>query len=144
MKWPRSSLERKVTEMAGDNECKVFEVRAELHAKVTTEDIDDIMVSALEGGITYWCDEAKVVEEKRVAEWGHEQIARGGVLVLHDYQEGDSLELNLEKFLAGLKMYIENGGADCVFYDGIDTSKIDAGMADSIVQYAVFGELVYG
>lgn len=37
---------------------------------VTTEDIDDIMVSALEGGITYWANRAKVPEEKRVAEWG--------------------------------------------------------------------------
>lgn len=123
---------------------KVFELRPELYVRVTQQDIDDIMATAMEGGINYWCDEAKVVEEKRVAEWGHEQIARGGVLILHDYQEDDSLELNLEKFLAGLKIYIENGGADCVFDDGIDTGKIDAEMADSIVQYAVFGELVYG
>lgn len=33
---------------------------------VTPEDIDDIMVSALEGGITYWANRAKVPEEK---EW---------------------------------------------------------------------------
>lgn len=37
---------------------------------VTPEDIDDIMVSALEGGITHWANRAKVPEEKRVAEWG--------------------------------------------------------------------------
>lgn len=37
---------------------------------VTAEDIDDIMVSALEGGITHWENRAKVPEEKRAAEWG--------------------------------------------------------------------------
>ena len=37
---------------------------------VTEEDIDDIMCSALEGGITYWCNAAKVLEDKRVASWG--------------------------------------------------------------------------
>ena len=36
---------------------------------VTAEDIDDIMVSALEGGITHWANRAKVPEEKRAAEW---------------------------------------------------------------------------
>ena len=30
---------------------------------VTDEDIDDIMVSALEGGINHWCAEAKVQGE---------------------------------------------------------------------------------
>lgn len=35
---------------------------------VTAEDIDDIMVSALEGGITHWANRAKVPEEKRAAE----------------------------------------------------------------------------
>ena len=30
---------------------------------VTAEDIDDIMVSALEGGITHWANRAKVPEE---------------------------------------------------------------------------------
>ena len=29
--------------------------------KVTAEDIDDIMCSALEGGINYWCCKAEVV-----------------------------------------------------------------------------------
>lgn len=121
-----------------------FDVKAELKFRVTQEDIDDIMVSALEGGINYWCCEAEVVEEKRVADWGHEQIARGGVLILHDAESNDKWELTLEKFLAGVKMYVENGGAGCVCDDGIDPCEIDGCAADSIVQYALFGELVFG
>ena len=34
---------------------KKFEVHAEITARLTHQDVDDIMVSALEGGINYWC-----------------------------------------------------------------------------------------
>ena len=83
-------------------EKKTFPVKAEINVTLTEQDIDDIMVAALEGGINYWCDEAEVIEEKRVADWGHEQIARGGVLVLHDAESEDTWELNLEKFRTDL------------------------------------------
>ena len=40
---------------------KVFTVKVEINVKLTQQDIDDIMVAALEGGITYWCFKAEVV-----------------------------------------------------------------------------------
>lgn len=127
-------------------EKKTFPVKAEINVTLTEQDIDDIMVAALEGGINYWCDEAEVIEEKRVADWGHEQIARGGVLVLHDAESDDTWELNLEKFLNGFKLWVEVGGDQYnAIEDGkLDCCNIDAGCADEIVQYALFGELVFG
>lgn len=133
-------------------ENKKFEVRAELVIQLTQQDIDDIMVGALEGGISYWCGEAEVVEEKRVAEWGHEQIARGGALVLHDIEDPDQTwELTLEKFLNGFKLWVESGGDQYGAVQGeagggivVDCCEIDAGCADEIIQYALFGEVVYG
>ena len=131
-----------------------FEVKAEICLKLSQQDIDDIMVAALEGGINYWAGEAEVIEEKRVAAWGHEQIARGGVLMIHDIEDPDEVwELNLEKFLKGFKLWIEKDGgyAICVKEDNgnidansIDTFNIDAGCADAIIQYALFGEVIYG
>ncbi len=121
---------------------------------VTTEDIDDIMVSALEGGITYWANRAKVPEEKRVAEWGHEQIARDGELHIHviepfDQKDTEWYVLTKEKFLNGLEKYLKDPKySDCLeFVDHelrIDTCYVDADVADTIVQYALFGEIVYG
>lgn len=49
---------------------QTFSVHTERDVKLTVEDIDDIMVAALEGGINYWCSEAEVVEERRCADWG--------------------------------------------------------------------------
>ena len=121
---------------------------------VTPEDIDDIMVSALEGGITHWANRAKVPEDKRVAEWGHEQIARGGELHIRVVEPFDQngtewYVLTKEKFLKGLEIYLkEPKYSDCLeFVDHelrIDTCYVDADVADTIVQYALFGEIVYG
>lgn len=128
---------------------KKYEIVAEIKVTLTTQDIDDIMVSVLEGGVTaYWCGKAEVVEEKRVAEWGHEQIARGGALVMHDSEDPDEKwELDLEKFLRGFELWVENGGDEygAVQKNGrVDCGRIDANCADEIVQYGLFGEIVYG
>lgn len=121
---------------------------------VTAEDIDDIMVSALEGGITHWANRAKVPEEKRAAEWGHEQIARDGELHIHvvepfDQDDTEWYILTKENFLNGLAKYLkEPKYSDCLEFVNhelrIDTCYIDADVADTIIQYALFGEVVYG
>lgn len=123
-----------------------FQVYAEHEILLTVQDIDDIMVCALEGGVNYWCREAEVIEEKRVADWGHEQIARGGVLMLHDAEEDEIYELNLEKFLTGFKLWVAQGMDTYGAVSGrdVDCGMIDAGDADSIIQLALFGEVVYG
>lgn len=94
----------------------VGEIKHEKSGKrvvVTEEDVDDIMCSALEGGITYWCDSARVQKDKRVASWGHEQIARGGELKIHvcepfDDEDTEWYTLNKEKFMKGLEMYLHD------------------------------------
>jgi len=129
------------------SEKKVHEISVERTVKVTQQDIDDIMVGALEGGINYWCSEAEVVEDKRCADWGHEQIARGGALILHDTESNDKWELTLEKFLNGVKLWLQNGDDryGALQKDGtLDTCEIDGEMADMIVQYAIFGEVQFG
>ena len=40
-----------------------FEFTMLVAVTITSEDIDDIMVAALEGGITHWCRRVEVVGE---------------------------------------------------------------------------------
>lgn len=120
---------------------------------VTPEDIDDIMCTALEGGITYWCNRAKVVGDY-LGEYGHEQIARGGELEMHvvepfDEEDTEWYTLTKEKLLKGLEAYLKEPrhGDFLEFVDHelkLDTCNVDANVADSIVQYALFGEEIYG
>jgi len=126
---------------------KKFEIKGDINVTLTEKDVDDIMCAALEGGVNYWCGAAEVVEEKRCADWGHEQIARGGALILHDAESGDEWELDLEKFLNGVKIWLQNGDDyySALRDDGtLDTSEIDSEMADLIVQYALFGKIIFG
>ena len=60
---------------------KKFTVRAQIEVNLSQQDIDDIMVTALEGGINYWCRRAKVVGEY-LGEAASDQISRGGSLIL--------------------------------------------------------------
>lgn len=113
--------------------------------KVNAEGIDDIMACALEGGITFWCDEARVVGEY-LGEYASDQISRGGQLLLHDMEEEETYLLSKEKFMKGLKIFLDNNeGKICKLDSGyeVDPANIDANDADSIIQYAIFGELVY-
>jgi hypothetical protein len=114
--------------------------------KVTEEDIDDIMCSALEGGINYWCCKAEVIGSY-LGEWAHEQIARGGSLNLHDAEEDEVYELTIEKFLKGVQLAVEgNYYADYEWCNGneIDTCQVDAEVADAIIQLALFDDVIYG
>lgn len=105
--------------------------------------IDDIMSTALDGGISYWCDCAEVVGDY-LGEYASDQISRGGTLRLHDSDEDKWYELNLEKFIAGLTKIAEERGLDILYEGKIDAGEIDAEDADAIIQYAIFGEVVYG
>lgn len=125
---------------------KKFEVKVEIRVELTQQDIDDIMVAALEGGINYWCDEAAVEGGEYLGKYASDQISRGGTLLLHDTDEDAYRKLDLEKFLKGFKLWLENSGDQYGAVQGyeVDCCNIDAGCADEIVQYALFGEVVYG
>ena len=122
---------------------KKFTVRPQIEVNLTQQDIDDIMVTALEGGINYWCRKAEVMGGY-LGEAASDQISRGGSLILHDAESSDKWELTLEKFLNGVKLYFEDGYNVQVEDNCIDAGDIDAGDADCIVQFALFGKVVFG
>ena len=113
---------------------------------ITKDDIDDIMSTALEGGITYWCDRCSVVG-RYLGEYASEQIARGGTLRLRDCETGELFFLSLTKFVKGLKMFLEDNVYRLPLvkeYDGLHLDCLDADDADQIIQYALFDEIVFG
>lgn len=129
---------------------KKFEVHAEIMVRLTQQDVDDIMVSALEGGICYWSDCVEVVD-RYLSEYASGQISRGGKLKVHvdepfDEANTEWYELDMEKFAQGFRLWLENGGDryGAVSNGEVDTCEIDGEMADLIIQYALFGEVVYG
>lgn len=126
---------------------ELFTARAKLDITVTAQDIDDILCTALEGGICHWSNRVAVVGEPR-GEYASDQVSRGGSL---DFFVGRKIyRLDTKKLLKGLEKWLsedadistattrENGGKRF-----LDPCGIDANDADCIIQYALFDELVY-
>lgn len=113
---------------------------------VTAEDIDDILVTALEGGINYWCSEVNVVG-RYLGEYASEQISRDGELWFFDIEDDSYYGMTLEKFLNGIELWQKEYPGCCLIQKGddvgIDVGNIDAHRADMIVQFALFDGVVY-
>lgn len=120
-----------------------FKVHIDMDVDMTQKDLDDLMCTALEGGICYWCGRAEVVGEM-LGDYAHEQISRGGSLILYDAESSDKWGLTLEKFLCGLGLYLGEAMSAAFEGEDIDSSDFDADAVDCIVQYALFGKLVFG
>ena len=123
---------------------------------VTNQDIDDIVGTALDSGISYWAYKAEVVGKYR-GEFASDQISRDGELVIYldepfDDDDTEAYTLDKASFLRGLRMYIEDPQKpyNIVEFDEktgknvIDTGMVDAVVADMIIQYALFNEVVFG
>lgn len=115
--------------------------------RITGECIDDIMATALDGGITYWCNKAEVIGEY-LGEYASDQISRGGKLKLYDYEAEITYELTIENLIAGIKVLIEDDSIEVNLTKRencfeLDEDYLDSTLSDLIIQYAVFGELVY-
>ncbi len=112
--------------------------------ELTEQDINDLMVTALEGGINYWCKKArisKMPEGCTKPMYASDVISKGGTLELYDAESTDKWELTLEKFMNGVKFVCERDKYTSA-EDLIDNH--DADTADAIVQYALFNEIVFG
>lgn len=122
------------------------ELNIELTLSISDEDIDDIMCTALEGGITYWCREARVVGDY-LGEYASEQISRGGELILVDGESDDEYTLTKQKLLNGIRLAISNHYYEDYKWwnsNGIETYNVDADVADVIIQLALFEDIIYG
>lgn len=106
--------------------------------------IEDILVTAFEGGINYWCDKVEPavnpLDENVKFTYFSEYLSKGHDLNIYD--EEDCYILTLDNFIKGMKQFLES---DCDQYiDDIHEIDIDAHDADRIIQYALFNEIIYG
>jgi len=114
--------------------------------EISNQFIDDVIATALEGGINYWCGEVKMkiipdeVNAKLNEIIASDLISLGGVLELHEINVGGIWDLTLSKFLNGLELYIEN---ESISFESLK-DDFDANDADLIIQYALFGKIIFG
>ena len=112
---------------------------------VTDEMIDSILVTAFEGGINYWCNGIKVVDDDyKGADYGSHVISKDGEIdlivddmVVDNKIEESSYRLTKEKLHKGCQQYADHKKQ-------FEYENFDADDADMIVQYAIFDNIIYG
>lgn len=131
-----------------------FKVKHEL----TEGDILDILTTAIEGGIGYWCclDNEDPDWVAARAQWKTEhnnetpcycdvayQVMKNGKSIkLIDEEDESVYEITMEKFQQGCAKFAENFGKN--IHKMIDDSEFDADDADAIIQYSAMGDIVFG
>ena len=152
--WPRSTdyreeldeliaacIDEAIGKLVKDSDSLTITTEFEL----TKEIIDNFMVAALEGGITYWCYEAVVdfVPEKngqlQVYEYTSDVIGLGGHIRLKDDEDGEEYVLTPENFKAGFALACKNWNKSPAEL----SENFDAESADCVIQFAIFDELIY-
>lgn len=115
-----------------------FEVKVK---ELDREEIVDLLCTALYGS-PWWKVDNSTEEyhnakgdtiEERLAE----MLLKGQSVILIDTEEDDHHELTLDKLYRGLELFIENDGS-------IELGDYDLFDADSVIQYAIFGEVIWG
>ncbi|MEG0898397.1 MAG: hypothetical protein RSF40_01625 [Oscillospiraceae bacterium] len=131
-----------------------MEHKIEIVKVVTTDDIVNIL-SCEAGGFDYWAqlDAQESIYDKHKAQLTKEIpigtticyenilahiLEHGGAIDVCDYEEDEHYDLTLEKLLNGIKLNAINRPDDA------DIGNGDAATADCILQYAIFGDVIYG
>lgn len=117
---------------------------------ISEEQMADLLVTAFEGGINYWCGKVEITAmPKKTSPEGNfnnisasDIVSKGGTVALHDIEDPDEVNwLTRDKMLVGISKTMDWGKFATV-EDLMDNH--DAETADVIVQYAVFNEIVFG
>lgn len=121
--------------------------------------VKDILTTAIEGGIGYWAcldndtpewkDARKRFVEKNngqkpyYCDVAFELMVKGDPVVFLDEQDDDKeLKMYYDDFVRGCKLFEQH--SNVVLSDYIENGAFDAIDADCIIQYAVFGDIIYG
>lgn len=117
----------------------------EVPLSLTENDIENIMVTAIEGGIGYWAclnnvgkDWDKKPKGEPVSTWATKLLLEGKTLRFVDEEEAKEVYLTLDSLVEGYRLnYIKRPWDNSIENGDVTT-------ADCIVQFAVFGEVLYG
>jgi len=115
-----------------------------LKISVTSKDIEDIIVTALECGIYYWAvldnskpEWADKPDGMPVSQYATQLLLEGKRLEFSDIEDTSIMYLTLDKLLDGIRLNAVRQSWDFDFDD------FDSSTADCIFQYAMCGDIIY-
>ncbi len=118
---------------------------------LTTDSIVNIL-SMEAGGFDYWAElcfeqedyeaaRSRLADTKKTGLCYEDVLAEilegGGKLNVWDREEDEDHPMTIEDLKKGVKLHLENGAST-------DMDGWDANDGDAVIQYAAFGEIIYG
>ena len=99
-------------------------------------DLDGILSCCFEGGSNYWIDEMKVLDgDFKGAEYASEVVSHDGELRITVGKQAHLLDKG--RLIQGCRLYVNEGRE-------WKPDNFDADNCDVILQYALFGDIVFG
>jgi hypothetical protein len=130
-----------------ENAQKIYTVNISINLK--EEDISDIVITALEGGIGYWAclDNTTDVWNEYYEKYPDDATSELAVKILIDGKSiyfddeedvGRRYEFTLEKLLHGI------AELDTVRFSDALMESLDSEVGDMVFQYGIFDKVIYG
>lgn len=125
-------------------------------AVITDINIEDVVDTAINEGISYWCRAVEIAENPRGEDYSA-HILNGGVLKLRVVEEDERkitwYKLDRDAISRGIQLWLKdfftkNTIKNVMYRDKddairLDLAAIDTEMSDAIIQYAIFGEMLF-
>lgn len=112
-----------------------------MQKQVTGEDLRDILITAVEGAINYWAGPIDWIESDTVGYLDAiENFGKGEetFIIVEDDDPTVQYRVGAHRLADGLQRWVNYTGRT-----SLDPGDIDAGDADAILQFAIFGHLAY-
>lgn len=107
---------------------------------ITPQQIADLMITAIEGGIGYWAAEVEIRGPEGRRPYGEASSYADDQWVFHAVDcEGDE-----EAWAVPANLFAQRWAANPQHLDELLNENLDADSADVLVQLGLFGEIVYG
>lgn len=105
-----------------------------IKVRVTDQDLDDILSIALEVGIAYWCRQ-------------YDRTGKFGI-TLYGTDSDDKWVFGKSDLIRGIKQFITDNNQWSILNADkngvyVDTAMVDAYVADTIIQYACMGRVIF-
>lgn len=125
-------------------------------AIITDTNIEDVVDAAIDEGISYWCSVIETVENPCGEDYSA-HILNGGVLKLRvadkDERKATWYKLDKDAICRGIQLWLKdfftkNTIKNVIYRDKsdvirLDLAMVDSEMSDAIIQYSIFGEMLF-
>lgn len=114
-------------------------IKVKIEIEVTPQQICDLFISAVEGGCVYWCDQMDFVQRGKSASYQEASSFEGGDwhVVVHAGDEDETFLVTPGSLTKAFERNVHRT-------QELISGYYDAEDADVLIQWAAFGEIVYG